>query len=72
MAFIVLFGVLGGLALLLIVTLVRRSRNQTESAEGLRIEEQARMQAGRDRVSFSTVAMHNAAPTASDVHHRRR
>ncbi|MEU6976990.1 hypothetical protein [Streptomyces sp. NPDC046371] len=72
MAFIVLFGVLGGLVLLLVLTLLRRSRNQTETAEGLRIEEQARAQAGRDRVSFSTTAMHNAPPTASDAHHRRR
>ncbi|MFJ8295141.1 hypothetical protein ACIQ9R_04615 [Streptomyces sp. NPDC094447] len=72
MAFVVLFGILGALTLLLIVTLLRRSSNQTESAEGLRIEEQARLQASRDRVSFSTIAMHNSPPSASDAHHRRR
>ncbi|MYS08013.1 hypothetical protein GTW71_20355 [Streptomyces sp. SID6041] len=72
MAFVVLFGILGGLILLSIVTLLRRSRTRTESAEGLRIEEEARLQASRDRVSFSTMAMHNAPPSASDAHHRRR
>lgn len=72
MEFIVLFGVMGGLVLLLIVTLLRRNGKQTETAEGLRIEEQARMQAGQDRASFNTVAMQIAPPTASDAHQRRR
>ncbi|MYT19994.1 hypothetical protein GTW69_06785 [Streptomyces sp. SID7760] len=71
MAFVVLFGVLGGLALLMTVTLLRRSGGQTETAEGLRIEEQARMRAGQDRASFNVVAVHTAPPTASDAHHRR-
>ncbi|MEV7563809.1 hypothetical protein [Streptomyces tanashiensis] len=71
MAFVVLFGVLGGLALLLIVTLLRRNGKQTETAEGLRIEEQARLHAGQARASFNVVAMHTAPPTASDAHHRR-
>ncbi|WP_328761333.1 MULTISPECIES: hypothetical protein [unclassified Streptomyces] len=72
MAFIVLFGVLGGTAMLLIITLLRRNGKQTETAEGLRIEEQARVQAALDRTSFNAMSMYNTPPTSSDAHHRRR
>ncbi|MEV6326652.1 hypothetical protein [Streptomyces sp. NPDC051909] len=71
MAFVVFFGVLGGLCLLLIVTLLRRNGRPTETAEGLRVEEQARIQAAQNRVSFNARSVHNAPPTAGDAHHRR-
>ncbi|MEU8522800.1 hypothetical protein [Streptomyces sp. NBC_01216] len=63
---LVLFGVLGGAAALLIVTLLRRSRTRTENADGLLIEQDRRLQASSDRVSFSSRAAHSAPPTMGD------
>ncbi|MFE5791868.1 hypothetical protein ACFQ8C_04735 [Streptomyces sp. NPDC056503] len=66
-----LFGVLGSVVVLLIVVLLRRGRSGTENAEGLRIEEQARLQASQDRVSYNAFAVHNAPPNQSDAYRRR-
>ncbi|MFD4372279.1 hypothetical protein [Streptomyces sp. NPDC058486] len=68
----VFFGVLGGLVVLLSVVLLRRGRSGTEHAEGLRIEEQARVQAAQDRVSYNSWSMHNAPANQSDTYQRRR
>ncbi|MEU3503272.1 hypothetical protein ABZ726_21790 [Streptomyces hundungensis] len=65
----VFLGLLVGGAGFLIVTLLRRGNSRTENAEGLLIEQASRLQAGRDRVSFGTIASHNAPPTMSD-HYR--
>ncbi|MFF3837460.1 hypothetical protein [Streptomyces sp. NPDC001930] len=70
-ALLVLFGVLAGVGALLVVTLLRRGRGGTDTAEGLLLEQEARRQAHHDRVSFSTTAVHNSVPTASDVYNRR-
>ncbi|WP_030762984.1 hypothetical protein [Streptomyces griseus] len=74
MFLLVLFGGLGGLVALMAVVLWRRDRgrNGTESFEGLRIEEQARLQAAQDRVSYHSRAVHNGPPTHSDSYQRRR
>ncbi|WMX44531.1 hypothetical protein [Streptomyces roseicoloratus] len=72
MAFVWFFGVLGGACLLLIVTLMRRNGRRTETAEGLRIEEQARIQAHEDRVSYNSLSVHSSMPTAGDAYQRRR
>ncbi|MFI8511725.1 hypothetical protein ACIGHB_11425 [Streptomyces sp. NPDC085460] len=72
MALGVLFGGLAGLIVLLTVVLTRRSGSRTENAEGLRIEERARIQAAQDRVSYNSWAVHNAPPTQSDAYQRRR
>ncbi|GGR46217.1 hypothetical protein [Streptomyces roseolus] len=66
MALMLLFGALGGAVTALIVVLLRRGRSDTETAEGLRIEERARLQASMDRVSYNSFAVHNAPPTQSD------
>ncbi|MFD8009369.1 hypothetical protein [Streptomyces sp. NPDC058955] len=71
MAMWMLFGGLGGLIVVLLVVLLRRGRSGTENAEGLRIEEQARIQASQDRVSYNSWAMHNAPPNQSDAYRRR-
>ncbi|MEU9857625.1 hypothetical protein [Streptomyces sp. NPDC047974] len=68
----VLFGVLGGLVALLTVVLVRRGGSRTDTAEGLLIEERARIQAAHDRVSYHSRSVHNAPPNQSDSHQRRR
>ncbi|MFD3531222.1 hypothetical protein [Streptomyces sp. NPDC058664] len=70
-ALLVLFGVLGGAGALMAVTLVRRGRSRTDTAEGLLLEQQALLQARNDRVSFSTIAVHNNPLTASDAYPRR-
>ncbi|MFD4317024.1 hypothetical protein [Streptomyces sp. NPDC058548] len=70
-AVLVLFGVLAGVGALLAVTLLRRGRGGTDTAEGLLMEQEARRQAYDDRVSFSSAAVHNAVPTASDAYNRR-
>ncbi|MFJ5711346.1 hypothetical protein [Streptomyces sp. NPDC093105] len=71
MAMGILFGVLGGLVVVLVVVLTRRGRSTTEHAEGLRIEERARLQASQDRVSYNAWAVHNAPPNQTDAYRRR-
>ncbi|MEU3607786.1 hypothetical protein AB0E83_20410 [Streptomyces sp. NPDC035033] len=71
MAVWVLFGVLGGAVALLVTVLLRRGGSRTEDAEGLRIEERARLQASQDRVSYNAFAVHNAPPNQSDAYRRR-
>ncbi|MEU6763840.1 hypothetical protein ABZ916_15110 [Streptomyces sp. NPDC046853] len=56
---LLVFGVLGAVALLLIVTLLRRSSAPTQHVEGLRIEQSRREQARSDRTSYSAIAAHN-------------
>ncbi|MFB6830324.1 hypothetical protein [Streptomyces hydrogenans] len=68
----VFFGVLGGLVVLLTVVLLRRGGSRTDNAEGLRIEEQARIQAAHDRVSYNARSVHNGPPNQSDSYQRRR
>ncbi|MFF2776021.1 hypothetical protein ACFVU3_14035 [Streptomyces sp. NPDC058052] len=70
-AILMLFGSLGGLVVLLVILLLRRTRNPTESAEGLRIEQEARRQAQMDRVSYNARAVHNSMPTAGDSYQKR-
>ncbi|MFF1506867.1 hypothetical protein [Streptomyces sp. NPDC058326] len=70
-ALLILFGVLGGAGTLMGVTLMRRGRRRTETAEGLLLEQEALRQARNDRVSFSTIAVHNNPLTASDAYTRR-
>ncbi|MDX2294452.1 MULTISPECIES: hypothetical protein [Streptomyces] len=57
--------------MVLTVVLLRRGRSTTEHAEGLRVEEQARLQASRDRVSYNSWAVHDAPPTQTDAYRRR-
>ncbi|MFF9339909.1 hypothetical protein ACF1CG_09145 [Streptomyces sp. NPDC014773] len=68
----VFFGVLGGLVVLLVGVLLRRGWSRTEHAEGLRIEERARVQAAQDRTSYNSWAVHNAPPNQTDAYQRRR
>ncbi|MFJ6865646.1 hypothetical protein ACIQRS_15870 [Streptomyces termitum] len=67
-----LFGILGAIILLLIVVLLRRGGNRTENADGLLIEQEARVQAAQDRVSYNSFAVHNSPLTQSDSYQRRR
>ncbi|GHB09882.1 hypothetical protein GCM10010305_60950 [Streptomyces termitum] len=69
---LVLFGILGAIILLLIVVLLRRGGNRTENADGLLIEQEARVQAAQDRVSYNSFAVHNSPLTQSDSYQRRR
>lgn len=71
-AVLVLFGVLGALAALLIVTLLRRGSGRTETAEGLRIEQDRRLQAQSDRTSYNSFSAHNSVPTMTDSQRYRR
>ncbi|MGW6390468.1 hypothetical protein ACWFR1_08160 [Streptomyces sp. NPDC055103] len=70
-AVLILFGVLGGIGVLLTFTLMRRGGSRTETVEGLLMEEQALRQARKDRVSFGTDAVMNSQLTASDTYTRR-
>jgi hypothetical protein len=70
-ALLILFGVLGGVGVLLTVTLLRRGRSRADTVEGLLQEQEALRQAKTDRVSFSAFAVHNSVPTTSDSYHRR-
>ncbi|KOU42970.1 hypothetical protein ADK54_19245 [Streptomyces sp. WM6378] len=67
---LIFLGLLAGAAVLLVVTLLRRGNSRTENAEGLLIEQQSRIQAHSDRVSFGTFSVHNAPPTMTDQHRR--
>jgi hypothetical protein len=67
---LVFFGVLGALALLFIVTLLRRGSARTENVDGLLIEQARRVQANGDRSSFSSFSAHNAPPTMTDSYRR--
>ncbi|HEY9367400.1 hypothetical protein [Streptomyces sp.] len=71
-AVLVLFGVLGVIAALLIVTLLRRGSGRTENADGLLIEQDRRLQAHSDRTSYNSYAAHNAPPTMGDSQRYRR
>ncbi|MEU8529800.1 MULTISPECIES: hypothetical protein [Streptomyces] len=71
-AVLVLFGVLGAFAALLIVTLLRRGSGRTENADGLLIEQDRRLQAHSDRTSYNAFAAHNSVPTMSDSQRYRR
>ncbi|MFM9371534.1 hypothetical protein [Streptomyces sp. Da 82-17] len=71
-AILILFGSLGGIALLLLIlVLVRRSSGHTEETDGLRIEQEARRQAQMDRVSCNARAIHTSTPTASGIYQQR-
>ncbi|MEV8319369.1 hypothetical protein AB0Q95_34945 [Streptomyces sp. NPDC059900] len=60
---LLVFGLLGAIALLLIVTLLRRSNSPTQHVEGLRIEQSRREQARSDRASYSALAARNVPYT---------
>lgn len=62
----VLFGLLGAAVLLLVLVLLRRRSSGTENADGLLVEQDRRIQAQQDRNSYSSVAVHNTAPTLRD------
>ncbi|WP_369147836.1 hypothetical protein [Streptomyces sp. R44] len=68
---LILFGVLGGIGALLIVTLLRRGGGRADTVEGLLQEQEALRRARTDRVSFNSFAAHNSVPTASDTYVRR-
>ncbi|MFF8835046.1 hypothetical protein [Streptomyces sp. NPDC015130] len=70
-AVLILFGVLGGVGVLMTVTLMRRGSSRTETAEGMLAEQEALRQAQHDRASFGSSAVHNSVPTASDTYSRR-
>ena len=65
----VLFSLLGAAVLLLVLVLLRRRGNGTENADGLRVERARRIQAQHDRSSYSSVAVHDSAPTLRDQYH---
>ncbi|WP_327165519.1 hypothetical protein [Streptomyces zaomyceticus] len=71
-ALLTLFGVLGGIGVVLVSVLLRRSGRRTTTTDGLLIEREARAQAQIDRVSYNARAVHNSLPTASDAYHRRK
>ncbi|MFE9404093.1 hypothetical protein ACFYNY_20290 [Streptomyces sp. NPDC006530] len=50
----------------LTVTLLRRGSSRTQNADGLLIEQESRVRAHGDRVSFGTFAVRNAPPTVAD------
>ncbi|WP_078883932.1 hypothetical protein [Streptomyces sp. NRRL S-340] len=66
----VMFGLLAAIVVGLIVVLLRRRNGSTKNADGLLIEQASRIQARRDRSSYSTLAMHNTTPTMSDQYRR--
>ncbi|MER7949632.1 hypothetical protein ABTY59_19800 [Streptomyces sp. NPDC096079] len=68
---LILFGVLGGIGALLIVTLLRRGGGRPDTVDGVLQEQQALRQAKADRVSFNSFAAHNTMPTSSDTYVRR-
>ncbi|MFC9594082.1 hypothetical protein ACFTUC_30430 [Streptomyces sp. NPDC056944] len=68
---LILFGVLGGIGALLIVTLLRRGGGGADTVDGVLQEQQALRQAQTDKVSFNSFAAHNSMPTASDTYVRR-
>ncbi|AEN14253.1 MULTISPECIES: hypothetical protein [unclassified Streptomyces] len=70
-ALLVLFGVLVAVAVSLVVVLLRRKHAPTETAEGLLIEQEARLRAHHSRVSFNSRVAHNSTPTMGDSHHRQ-
>ncbi|MER7761649.1 hypothetical protein [Streptomyces sp. NPDC097619] len=69
---LVMFGVFGAVAVLLIVVVLRRDRRRTHHAEGLLIEQEARLRAQADKVSFNSLAVHNSVPTMTDSQRRAR
>ncbi|MFI1047604.1 hypothetical protein [Streptomyces griseoruber] len=58
------------LAVFLIVTLLRRGSRATENADGLLIEQDRRLRAHHDRVSYNALSMDGTSPTQSDSHRR--
>ncbi|AWL42527.1 MULTISPECIES: hypothetical protein [Streptomyces] len=69
-ALLVLFSLLGVVAVLLIVVIGRRNHAPTETAEGLLIEQEARVRAHESRGSFNSRTAHNSLPTMGDSHRR--
>ncbi|MFK4149945.1 hypothetical protein [Streptomyces sp. NPDC004065] len=67
----VLFGLLGAVAALLVLTLLRRRNGATENADGILTEQAVRAQARQDRISYTSLAMHNTTPTMSDQYRPR-
>ncbi|MFI1658088.1 hypothetical protein ACH4ZU_24715 [Streptomyces sp. NPDC020472] len=70
-ALLILFAVLGGIGALLILTLLRRGGDRTDTVDGVLQEQRALRQAKADRVSFGLGA-HNSLPTASDSYIHRK
>lgn len=66
----VFLSLIAGAAVFLTATLLRRTNSRTQNADGLLIEQESRILARRDRVSFGTFAVRNAPPTVAD--HLRR
>ncbi|MZD10655.1 hypothetical protein GTW43_37095 [Streptomyces sp. SID5785] len=66
----VLLGVLGLFAALLCWKVARR-RSTTESAEGLRIEQDSRVEAARNKYQYNALAQHNTMPNIGDYRSRK-
>ncbi|WP_416979010.1 hypothetical protein [Streptomyces sp. T028] len=66
----ILFGVMIALAVFLIVKLLRRGSGVTENVDGLLIEQERRLRAHHDRVSYNALSMDGTSPTQSDSYRR--
>lgn len=66
----VLFGLLTAVVVALIAVLLRRRNGGTRNADGLRIEQDRRLRAHRDRVSFNAITLHGQAPNMTDQYRR--
>ncbi|MFE1950752.1 MULTISPECIES: hypothetical protein [Streptomyces] len=67
---LILFAVLGLVAGLLVWKILRRS-SVTETAEGLRIEQDSRVRAVGDKYQYNALAQHNTMPNIGDYRPRR-
>lgn len=57
-----LFGGLAGIAVVLVVVLLRRGNRPTENADGLLIEQARRLHAQEQRAKITGVAVHGFLP----------
>ncbi|MFI8103812.1 hypothetical protein [Streptomyces sp. NPDC086023] len=62
----ILFAIMIALAVVLIVAIMRRRTSGAETAEGLRLEQDRRVQAHNDRMSYNAMLLHGTPPTLSD------
>jgi len=67
----VMFGLFAMIVVSLIAVLLRRRNGATQNADGLLLEQDSRVRARENRVSFSSLTVHNSAPTMTDQYRRR-
>lgn len=66
----VMFGLFAVIVVSLITVVLRRRAGVPENADGLLVEQDARLRAREQRTSCGSLTVHNSVPTMTDLYRR--